>query len=194
LICGAKWNGLKVEHACVIGVENIAPLCKSKYVASDLHNCFVKIKEHIIKGNKAVFCGTPCQVAGLRAFLGKDYNNLLLIDLICHGVGSPLVFEECIRLTGKQLGIEPKHYGFRHKPTGHFLTRYISFIGDGQKRYLVTNDQYNQLFLSQLCLRPSRGENCIYRTQKRQGDITIADFNGCYVTLHLRLLLNKKQK
>jgi len=178
LICGAQWDGLKVEHSCVIGVENITPLCKSKYVASDLRNCFTKIKEHIVKGNKAIFCGTPCQVAGLRAFLGKDYNNLLLIDLICHGVGSPVVFEECVELTGKQLGIEPKHYGFRYKPTGHFLARHISYISDGQNKYLITNDQYNQLFLSQLCLRPSCGKNCIYRTQKRQGDITIADFNG----------------
>lgn len=178
LVCGAKWNGLRVEHECIVGVENIEPLCKSKYVASNLGNCFSQIKSKLENGGKVIFCGTPCQVAGLRAYLGKEYDKLLLIDLICHGVGSPFVFEECIRLTGIQLGITPIKYCFRYKPGNTFITRHISLISDGEKEYLITEDQYNQLFLSQKCLRPSCGENCIYRNEARQADFTIADFNG----------------
>lgn len=178
LICGAAWDGLKVKHICVIGVNNIEPLCKSKYIASELGDTFKKIKNHLVTGNKVIFCGTPCQVAGLRAFIGNMDENLLLIDLICHGVGSPVVFEECVKLTGKQLGIMPIKYGFREKPQGVFITRHLSSISDDKKTYYVVKDQYNQLFLEQTCIRPCCGSNCIYRDENRQGDFTIADFNG----------------
>lgn len=101
-----------------------------------------------------------------------------MIDLICHGVGSPTVFKECLKLTGDQLKIEIKEYGFRYKPINSFITRHISYVSDGTRQKYVINDQYDQLFLNQTCLRPSCGKNCIYRDKNRQGDITIADFNG----------------
>jgi hypothetical protein len=178
LICGAAWDGLRVKHVCVKGVDNLAPLCKSKYIASDLKDVYSELKSHLEMGGKAIFSGTPCQVAGIKAFLGKEYANLLLIDLICHGVGSPDVFEKCVELTGKQLGMTISNYGFRQKPTNYFATRYLSSVSDGEKTVYVLEDQYSQLFLKQHCLRPSCGKNCIYRNEHRQGDITIADFNG----------------
>ena len=92
LIVGAAWDGLKVHHIGVYGFENIAPLCKSKYISSAIEDSFIEIRNELRGGRKTIFCGCPCQVAGLKAFLGKDYNNLLTIDLICHGQGSPIVF------------------------------------------------------------------------------------------------------
>ena len=72
IVCGAAWDGLKVHHICVEGVENIMPLCKSKYVASSLENVFIEIKNHLGNDRKVIFCGTPCQVAGLKGFLNQN--------------------------------------------------------------------------------------------------------------------------
>ena len=115
LIGGAAWNGFAVHHIGVLGFQNISPLCKSKYVASSIEDTFIEIRTHLQKGKKAVFCGCPCQVDGLRNFLRKDYEQLLTIDLICHGQGSPLVFAECLKEIGSQLGAEVLSYEFRTK-------------------------------------------------------------------------------
>lgn len=178
IVCGAAWDNLSVKHICIKGVENISSLCKSKYVASSLDNVFNEIKNYLENDTKVIFCGTPCQVDGLRNMLGKSYDNLLLIDLICHGVGSPSVFHECLLEMQKQFGKNIISYGFREK-RNCYETDYLSKITfeDCSSQYLI-DDQYIQLFLKQNCLRPSCGKNCHYRTKNRVGDITIADFKG----------------
>ena len=178
LYAGAAWDGFQVHHICVKGFENIEPLCKSKYIASDIGNTYLCIKEHLDSGGNAVFCGTPCQVAGLRAYLGKEYEKLLMIDLICHGVGSPFVFAACIKALEKQLGKEIKVYTFRAKRKTHEADYLIKVTCEDDTEVYMNNDPYCQLFLSQMCLRPSCGKNCIYRSENRPGDITIADFKG----------------
>lgn len=178
IIVGAAWDGLDVKHICIEGIENIAPLCKSKYVASDTSNVLRPIKTHLAEGRKVIFCGTPCQVAGLKAYLGKEYENLLTIDLICHGVGSPAVFKEAVKATGAQLSIEIKEYQFRAKRKV-YETDHLQLVRENKNKAIyLTQDQYIQLFLSQLCLRPSCGHNCQFRNMMRQGDITLADFKG----------------
>ncbi len=181
IICGAAWDGLSVHHICVKGVENIAQLCKSKYVASSLEHVFIEIRRCLHDGRKVIFCGTPCQVAGLKNYLGKAYEKLLLIDIVCHGVGSPAVFKASVLAIGAQLGKKVKAYEFRTKRRVH-ETDYLSKItfADGKPVYLA-HDQYMQLFLSQNCLRPSCSLNCKFRNDQRQGDITIADFKGLHL-------------
>lgn len=177
LFVGAAWNNLSVHHIGV-SIENLKALCKSKYVASDLGDAFNQIKEHLLRNQKVIFCGTPCQVAGLKNFLKKDYDNLFLIDFICHGIGSPKVFRACIDVLQEQFSKKIYSYEFRAKRKvfeGDHIQR-ISFE-DNSELYLM-NDPYIQLFLQQQCLRPSCGKNCKYRDEHRQGDITIADFKG----------------
>lgn len=178
VFCGAAWDGLNVHHICVEGIDAINPLCKSKYVSSNPDNVFSEIKQFLRNGKKVVFCGTPCQVAGLRSVIGKDENNILYIDLICHGVGSPKVFETCMKEIGDQLGGQVVSYEFRAKRHS-FERDYLQKTStkDG-KQVFLSNDPYIQLFLSQLCLRPSCGRNCRFRSEQRQGDVTIADFKG----------------
>lgn len=177
VIVGAAWDGLRVHHKCVIGIENITELCKSKYISSLPENTFKEILKYLKEERRVIFCGTPCQVAGLKSFLRKDYPNLLTIDLICHGVGSPLVFKDVMNLIGSQYDATVDGYEFRAKRKV-FETDYIQRIfTDKGDKYLI-RDPYIQLFLSQLCLRPSCGENCVFRCENRQGDITIADFKG----------------
>lgn len=177
IVCGACWENLNVVHKCIVGVENIEPLRKSKYVASDMRGCFSEINSYLSQGKRVIFSGTPCQVAGLKNYLQRDYDNLLLIDLICHGVGSPLVFQECLMAIGNQVNGIIKSYEFRAK------RGYEKFdFGERERReetcVYLRNDQYVQLFLNQNCLRPSCGGNCIFRTENRQGDVTLADFKG----------------
>lgn len=177
LVVGAAWEGLYVHHIGVMGVENIAPLCNSKYVSSHIEKTFREIREYL-KKHKVIFCGTPCQVSGLRNFLRKDCENLLTIDLICHGVGSPAVFEACVRAISGQAEKQLKAYSFRAKRKVHEMD-YLTLLTFSDSKLYVSQDPYIQLFLKQTCLRPSCGENCNYRGRnKRPGDFTIADFKG----------------
>lgn len=177
---GAAWNGFDVTHIGVKGVHNLKALCRSKYIESQIRDVIIDIEQKLQKKQKVIFCGTPCQVAGLRQYLRNDYKNLLLIDLICHGVGSPSVFKSCIEEMEKQSEKKISHYEFRAKRQVH-ETDYLSQLSfsDGNKQYII-EDPYLQLFLKQLCLRPSCGKNCQYRNGIRPGDITIADFKGLF--------------
>lgn len=177
LIVGAAWNGLKVHHIGVLGYENIAPLCKSKYISSPVEDTFKEIKKHLNSGKKAIFCGCPCQVDGLKSYLRKTYDNLLTIDLICHGQGSPFVFEECIKYMSNKLGENIESYEFRSK-RDVFEMEYLSSIKSTSKEYFVSQDPYIQLFIGKLALRICCGENCRYHDIRRQGDLTIADCKG----------------
>lgn len=178
IFCGAAWTGLDVGHQCVQSIDEIKSLRKSKYVASDTRDVFKEIKDHLKAGKRIVFCGTPCQVAGLKSFLGREHENLLLIDLICHGVGSPEVFRACVKNLSNQFGERICSYEFRAKRNAH-QTDYLQKIEkENGKALYIQRDPYIQLFLSQHCLRPSCGKNCRYRSEHRQGDITIADFKG----------------
>jgi len=177
IVVGAAWDGFKVHHVCIKGVRNIKSICKSKYIASNPENVFRQIKGYLEEGCKVIFCGVPCQVAGLKAFLIKDYSNLLTIDLICHGVGSPAVLRSVIRLLEEQFGGRISNYEFRAKRKNYEYI-YLSAISIGNKTKYISKDPFMQLFLKQLCLRPSCGKHCNYRNRKRQGDLTIADFKG----------------
>lgn len=177
IVVGAAWDGLKVHHVCVEGVENIHLLCKSKYVASYPENTFREIKNYLKQGRKVIYCGVPCQVAGLKSFLNHEYENLLTIDLICHGAGSPYVFESAIHKMEKQFGDNISGYEFRAKRNCYEQDHLCAVNICSTKVYIV-NDPYMQLFLKQNCLRPSCGEHCKFRNRNRQGDLTIADFKG----------------
>ncbi len=179
VVCGAAWNGFDVHHITVRGVENIAPLCKSKYISSNTESVFDEIKTALDSDKKVIFCGTPCQVAGLKKYLNAEYPNLLLIDFICHGVGSPKVFKECLKVTESDLSKSIVHYEFRSKKRVYDKDHIIKICtNDSQKPIYITNDRYMQLFIRQHCLRESCGKNCNYRTKKRESDITIGDFKG----------------
>lgn len=177
LIVGAAWDGLRVHHIGVKGFSQTEALCKSKYVGSAIEDTFIEIKGALADGRKVIFCGCPCQVAGLKAFLRKDHANLLTIDLICHGAGSPKVFKACIESISDHLGERVTAYQFRAKRR-HFETDYLTKLTTEKRTHYVVKDPYMQLFLSQNALRPSCGKNCKYRDARRPGDITLADFKG----------------
>ena len=89
---------LKVGHIEVAKEKDLCQIQSSKYVQSNLKNCYTIVKERLDEGKKVLFTGTPCQIAGLYAFIGEgNKENLYTLDLICHGVPSPLFFEKYLK-------------------------------------------------------------------------------------------------
>ncbi len=185
VIFGAVFDGFRVIHTGVDGVKNIAPLRKSKYVAAESGDCFRQTKELLEQGHRVIWSSTPCRISGLRSFLGKEYDNLLCVDFICHGVGSPKVFEDFISYTQERYGEKLKKYTFRSKRRcDRNVSRHMSEyeFESGRKMY-VDMDEYSQIFINQLCLRDCCEGNCDYQTEERVSDITIADFNSRHKAL-----------
>lgn len=176
-IFGAKFDGLRVVHDCVYSPNDIECFRKSKYVQSDLGDSYQKVKNILESNQKVLFSGTPCQVAGVKKILGKEYENLLCIDLVCHGVGSPGVFEKYIEYLEKEYQSKVVSFMFRHKKTkmGQLLQYIIVIELENGRKIENEKDLYNTAFIQTLFLRPSCGE-CRFANLNRVGDITIADF------------------
>ena len=134
-----------------------------------------KVQKFLQEGREVLFSGTPCQIAGLHRFLNKTYLNLITIDIICHGVPSPMVWQKYIqRYNQKQI----TDILFRDKTNG--WKDYEFVISSGQHtiiREKRANNVFMNLFLSDLCLRPSCS-NCPAKKGSSHSDITIADFWG----------------
>ena len=107
VVFGAKfdkdWN---VVHDYTETIEGIAAFRGSKYVQSTIGNTYSQTKKFLQAGRKVLFCGTPCQIAGLKKYLRKEYDNLLTVDVVCHGVPSPLVWRRYIDETAEKLRAE----------------------------------------------------------------------------------------
>jgi len=177
-IFGARFNdGQVVVHDYVRDINDINIFRKSKYVQSDMKDTYQELKKLLDNNHKVIFSGTPCQVAGVRSYLGKDYDNLLCIDLVCHGVGSPGVFKKYLEYIESKYNSKVKSFSFRHKKVkmGRMMEYIVALeLMDGRK-VEDEKDLYNTAFIQALILRPSCGE-CKFANKNRLGDLTIADF------------------
>lgn len=170
-------NTLRVLHSRAASVDELSPLLNSKYVQSDAGVCFADVKVDLRDGRRVLFCGTPCQVAGLRGFLGRDYENLTTVDLVCHGVPSGRMFADCVEDYGKQLGSPVVDFRFRCKREGwgHSL---LLLLEDGREVTIpAAKSPYYDMFLNLKTLRDSC-YRCPYAGRFRAGDLTIGDFWG----------------
>ena len=180
VVIGAAFSAdyKEVHHIVVADETGLASLRGAKYLQSNMGDIFPKVKENLVAGKQVLFSGTPCQVAGLKAYLGKEYENLLCVDLVCHGVPSPAIWKKyCNELEDKFKGKLAK-VNFRHKKYG--WKRFgLGIEYNGQKiRFRAKEvDPYMRLFLRNYILRPSCYA-CQHKTLYRKSDITIADFWG----------------
>lgn len=119
MVFGAAFdNNMALEHIEVENVEGIYKLMGSKYLQSNIKNTYVRAEQYL-KDNKIVlFTGTPCQISGLKTFLQKDYENLYLVDVVCHGVPSPKVFREYMKELNAINKSKIKDIHFRDKRLG----------------------------------------------------------------------------
>ena len=163
-------------NVCHIGVSNVADLKilrGSKYVQSRLSDTFREIRALLANGTPVMFCGTPCQVKGLNAFIGKNLSgNLITVDFACHGVPSPKVWD---RYKGRDslqdVSFRSKRYGWK---TYSLLLKYNN---KKQHSAVFTHDRYMQTFIRNYSLRPSC-YHCTAKGIERVADITLADFWG----------------
>lgn len=149
----------------------------SKYVQSTTVDAFFEIKELLESGEKVLFSGTPCQIAGLKTLVGEN-NNLFTIDIICHGVPSPKILKDKIKELERQNKSKLKDLRFRAKIgkwSQHKL--YAEFEDSTIKVIDSNNDEYFSLFLKNCILRKSCYD-CKYSDTQHTADITIADFWG----------------
>lgn len=172
-VCGVVWdkNG-KAIHKITNDKKEYEKMRKSKYVQSDPLNVYSEIKKHLKENKLVLFTGTPCQVAALNVFLGKNYDNLYTVDLICHGVPSPKVWKQYLKET-----IDNEEFidaDFRDKEAG--WTVYLTTTtATNTYKCDMKNDYYLKAFLNNMCLRPSCGI-CPFTSTQRESDITIGDF------------------
>lgn len=146
----------------------------SKYVQSDMGDCFRQVKKDLEDGKKVLFSGTACQVAGLRKYLKRRYYNLFTIDLVCHGTPSPKVWEDFLCMREKELHGAISSVSFRDKEDYGWAAHYESITIDEKKYY---SRIYTKLFYQNAVLRPACYQ-CRYTKKERPGDITLADFWG----------------
>lgn len=179
VVFGARFDGCdKVLIGFSDGVSGIGCFRKSKYVQAEVSDALRQCRAFLDQGRFVVYSGTPCQIAGLRAFLAYDYDKLLTVEFICHGVGSPIVFHDCLKAVEKIKGKKIVEYRFRSKRKwpAHLYTSCYGF-DDGTMEDIVV-DLYSRFFLKQLCLRQSCMENCRFRRESRFADITLCDCRG----------------
>ena len=188
VVYGAAYsNDFTVEHKGITEEQELYKLRGAKYSQSDLKEVYVEIQENLEQGKKVLFSGTPCSVAGLKTFLRKDYENLLCIDFICHGVPSPRAWKEYTKYRALKDYHEelPLRINLRSKTTGwshyHYSIQYE--YSDGTI-YSVRNGQdlFMKLFVEDYINRSSCS-NCMFKGDQREGDLTIADFWGIWDVL-----------
>ncbi len=189
IVIGAAFDeNNHLQHIAINNKEKLDKLKKSKYLQSDLGNIFKYVKDNV--NNKMIlFVGTPCQIGGLKAFLKKDYDNLICIDIICHGVPSPKLFAKYVNELEKQKNDKLLGYDFRDKSTGWDT---YSNNAKFKKDNVITKyseNPYMKLFLSDVTLRESC-YNCNFKLGNKYSDITLGDFWG--VKNHYPEMFNDK--
>lgn len=174
-VVGAVWDeDWSVKHIVSDKAEDIEKMRSSKYLQSRTGEVYNETKNILNAGKNVLFTGTPCQIAGLKKYLQKDYANLYCVDIICHGVPSPSVFRKYLEENYNINDI--KNINFRDKKTsgwGNILK--VDYKENSSKVVRWNYDSYYALFSKNVILRKSCGD-CQFNKLPRQGDLTMADF------------------
>lgn len=196
IVFGARFDeNWEVKHDYTETIAGLAAFRGSKYVQSRIENTYQEAEVFLKQGREVLFSGTPCQIAGLKKYLRKEYENLLTVDFICHGVPSPKVWrmylnETCnklIKKDGKSSCTECiEEINFRNKNIGWKIFSFFYKLDSDYLKNEEKNGEYSEpfhhnhfmkAFLSDLILRPSCYK-CPSKSGKSGSDITIADYWG----------------
>lgn len=168
-------------HVNLVGTcrkEELENMKGSKYTRSDTQQTYSEVKELLKHGKQVLYSGTPCQIAGLQNFLGKTYDNLICVDLVCHGLPSEIVFQQYIKDLEKEQDSLLTEFRFRNKKQGVMGTEYYMVFQNGtQIREPLNKNKYSLTYNSLIAHMPSC-YSCPYASSKRVSDITIGDFWG----------------
>lgn len=179
IVFGAAFDDsfMVVQKMCET-MESLAELQGSKYVQSDVKNTYGEVECALNEGRLVLYSGTPCQIGGLKAYLKNDYENLITIDIICHGVPSPLAWKQYITYWENKEKSKIKSVSFRDKSSGwKVYSIVLNFENGNIRNELVTDNLFMQGFISHLDIRPSCYE-CSFKQKNRISDLTLGDFWG----------------
>mgnify|MGYP005802589035 FL=1 len=185
IVYGAAYApDFSVHHIAITKRQELSLLQGAKYTQSVIGSCFSKIKLQLHSECLVLFSGTPCQCAGLKSFLGKEYRNLITLDIICHGVPAPKVWQAYIdyRSNKENNGIRPQKINMRSKVSGWSRYGYSTEFdyGNGKiTRIHNSQDLFMQAFTGNICLRNSCS-NCKAKGVERCTDFTLGDYWGIW--------------
>lgn len=170
----------EVFHDFVRTIEDLQKFRNSKYVQSDIRNSYKAAKQFLKDGIDVCFSGTPCQINGLYKYLGKDYDNLITVDVVCKSVPSPYIFKKYTDFKKESEGnlsdivFRDKKRGFLYCTMAHYNTHANRMIGKSIYRRGSESDEWLRLFLSGKISRESCF-SCHYQTKNRMSDFTLGD-------------------
>lgn len=179
IVYGVIWNNdIVAIHSRAENIEQLEKMYSSKYVQANTLDTFKQAKKDLEAEKLVLYSGTPCQIAGLKSYLKKDYENLITVDLICHGVPSPLILEkykqEFLRNKPNEQLI---NINFRSKLIGWNSSHTITDIYTNIKLYSLKKINYMKAFLYNAAINTSCLD-CQFNKIPRIADITIGDFWG----------------
>ena len=194
VVFGARFNQFwEVEHSYTETLEGISQFRGSKYVQSKIGGSYQETENYLKQGRTVLFTGTPCQIAGLKKYLRKEYDKLFAVDVVCHGTPSPMVLRSYLRnvlnlkpsteILSEEEATRISSFSFRdkHYSWERFCVKIDGLDEEGNNTVLVhnlyTQDSFMQAFLHNYMLRPSC-YNCPARKGKSESDLLIGDYWG----------------
>lgn len=177
IVFGAAFDeDFNVKHIGTTSKNEIEKFRNSKYVQSDIRGTYNEVQRRIMEGQLVCYSGTPCQIEGLKRFLGKESDKLITVDVVCRAVPSPLVWRKYVSMQKEKLGEPIDNIRFRDKYYGYKYSS-MSFTDKRGKRIYgcgVESDLMHRAFFSNICDRPSCYD-CVFKKRYRVSDFTIWD-------------------
>lgn len=178
VVFGCAWSEhLKAQHIYIENHQDLFKLQGSKYVQSYIGDTYIKAKEFLNSGREVLFTGTPCQIAGLKSYLNRGYDNLITIDLICHGIPSQSFFDGYLDFLATKARSKVIDFQFRDKKWGSRFIGKAKFKNNKTQRINSINSYYYNYFSKGYIFRESC-YTCPYACPKREGDFTLGDYWG----------------
>lgn len=180
VVFGAMYDvSFSVLHGCAVDEASVIKFSGSKYVQSDIGNTYTMAEDYLRKGKAVLFSGTPCQIAGLYGYLRRDYDSLITVDFVCHGVPSPLIFEQYINYQTGLHKAKITNIRFKDKRKGWLRPSLVIDFSNGDSYIkLLTEDIYIKLWSGLNIISRPACHSCPYAKTLRESDVTIGDFWG----------------
>lgn len=179
VVFGAEFdNKFNLSHVGIDNIDKLHRLRGSKYIQSNTSQSYKEALMYLKDDRYVLYSGTPCQIGGLKKFLGKNYEKLITVDILCHGVGSTKVFKDSLIYLASKYKSEPIDVKFRYKRKGYNCSDFRVEFENGKKfSKILYTSPYGYLFAKQLIVRPSC-LNCKYSSENRVSDLTLGDYQN----------------
>lgn len=162
-------------HTRITEMQDLDAICRSKYVQSTIGSSFENVLNDLSQSRIVLFSGTPCQIAGLKQYLKKEYDNLICCDVVCRGVISPALWRKYLQELIQKYGSSIRYIGFREKIRGFHKSKMVIAFENGRIHAPSTDVEWiSRFYADGLCLRPSCYE-CQFKGRNRVSDFTMFD-------------------